>query len=144
MVWSAYTELTNGRGKSVSHDEDLAREMWGQQMSVVGVGLGCTLIKRNVLAEIPFRGIWGAACDWHFALDLQEKGFKQVCDLGLICGHIDLAPSPRVIYPDINMPELYRNDYITGIPVNDKGEVDIEIKRMGEFYINKSDLVPQE
>ena len=139
--WSAYLELGAGHGKSISEDEELAKEMWGKQMEVAGVGMGCTLIKRNVLEAMQFRGFQGAACDWYLAQDAQENGFKQVCDLGLVCGHISMNPSPRVIWPDPEMPGLYRNDFIDGIPTNPDGSVDIEIGQLGEFYIPKDALV---
>jgi hypothetical protein len=138
--WSAFTRLDRKSGRSISKDPALAKRMWGKQMDVAGVGFGCTLIKRHVLEAIEFRGAPGAANDWFFAQDAQEHGFKQVCDLGLVCGHIDTLPMPRVIWPDPEMPNLYRNEFIKGIPVNEKGEVEIEIGRLGEFYIPKDAL----
>ena len=139
--WSAFTRLDKLSGRSVSKDPELAKEWFGTRRQVAGVGFGCTLIKRHVLEAIEFRSEPGSANDWYFSLDAQEKGFKQVCDLGLVCGHIDLHPVPRVIWPDPNLPGLYRNDFIHGIPVDDNGEVVIELGRLGEFYIPKDALL---
>jgi hypothetical protein len=140
-TWSAFTRLDRKSGRSVSKDQALAKRMWGKQMEVAGVGFGCTLIKRRALEAVEFRAEPGAANDWYFAQDCQKHDMKQVCDLGVVCGHIDLLPMPRVIWPDPDMPGLYRNEFIKGIPVNDKGEVEIEIGRLGEFYIPKDALL---
>ena len=142
-TWSAWTELSMEHGRSLRKDPQLARDYWGKVMPVAGVGLGCTLIKREVLEVLPFRTDDlhpSVHNDWCFAVDCQEKGFKQMCHMGVVCGHISLEPSPRVIWPDPNEPRMYRNDFLDGIPVNEKGEIEIEITKMGEFTIKKSDL----
>ena len=73
--------------------------MWGNVIDTTGVGLGCTLIRREVLEAIPFRVVdkW-IANDWYFALDVAEKGFTQAHDCGVVCGHID---GYRVLWPDV-------------------------------------------
>ena len=72
-----------------------------QVVDCVGLGLGCTLIGRDVLAAFPFRLYDEApgmlACDWRFAIDCQENGFKQVMNLGVHCGHI--THDGRVLWP---------------------------------------------
>jgi hypothetical protein len=138
--WSAYLALSRTMGQSLSEDPEYAREMWGKRVIVAGVGFGCTLIARRVLENIPFRLAPGAANDWHFAIDVQGHGYQQVCDTSVVCGHITTNPSPRVIWPDIDMPKFYRNDFIDSIPVNENGEVEVEIGQLGEFYIPKSAL----
>ena len=141
--WSAFTELDVKHGRSLSKDKAKAREIWGQTIDVAGVGLGCTLIKRNVLEKIEFRTDETRPTmhnDWWFGIDCQEHGFKQVCDTSIVCGHIDLKPAIRVIWPDPDQPRLYDNEYIYGVPINDKGDVVIEIDRLGEFIIRRSDV----
>lgn len=137
-TWSAFTELTMDNGRSLRKDPERAKEAWGKVIEVAGVGHGCTLIRREVLEAIPFRTDESRPHvhnDWCFAYDCQQAGFRQVCDLSVVCGHIALTPSPRIIYPDPDMPRLYRNDFIDTIPTNDRGEIEIEIKGFGEFYI---------
>jgi len=140
VKWSAYLEIDRYVGQSLSSLPDLARERWGKITEVAGVGLGCTLISRNVLENVPFRTLPGAANDWFFAIDLQAGGYKQRCHLGVQCGHITLDPSPRVLWPDPEMPHLYRNDFINGLPINENGEVEITIGQLGEFYIPETAL----
>jgi hypothetical protein len=100
--WSAYTKIEGDYGWSISMDRDRAREAFvqGDVVDVVGVGLGCTAIKRGVLEVIPFERRGQACCDWYFAIDARERGFVQRCDLGLVCGHYSLEPSPVILYPD--------------------------------------------
>jgi len=142
-TWSAFTELDIKHGRSLSKDKERARSLWGQTIEIAGVGTGCTLIHRRVLEQIEFRTDEfhpGFHHDWHFALDCQEKGFKQVCDLSIVCGHIDLKPSPRIIWPDPEQPRLYDNEFLRTIPVNANGEIEIPIDRLGDFIIRRSDV----
>ena len=143
-TWSAFTLLAMDRGRSISKDPELAKATWGQVIDVAGVGLGCTLISRQVLEAIPFRTddkYPTVHNDWCFANDCQEHGFKQKCDTSVVCGHISMKPSPRVIWPDPNEPRLYSNDFMEKIPVNEKGEIKIEIDSLGEFQLEEKDLV---
>lgn len=103
--WTAYTHLDYYGGVAISSRPDEARAAWGNVMEVAGIGQGCTLISREVLEAVPFRAAGGQICDHTFALDVQRVGFEQVCDLGVVCGHID---GNRVIWPEPNAPELYR------------------------------------
>lgn len=94
---------------SISHAPDMTRKLWGQRVKVEGLGLGCTLIRRHVMNAIPFRQVSDGACaDTYFAIDCQAAGFTQVCDTGAICGH--RRSDGRIVWPDINEPELYRLD----------------------------------
>jgi hypothetical protein len=141
--WSAFTELDIKHGRSLSKDKERARSLWGQTIEVAGVGHGCTLIHRHVLEALEFRTDDlhpDFHNDWLFALDCQTHGFKQVCDTSVVCGHIDTNPSIRVIWPDPEQPRLYDTEYIYGVPVNADGEIVIEIDRMGEFMIRRSDV----
>lgn len=143
-TWNAFTVLEMGRGRSISKDKELAKAMWGQVIDVQGVGMGCALISREVLEAIPFRvddKFPSVHNDWCFAYDCQQKGYKQKCDTSIVCGHISMQPSPRVIWPDPDEPRLYSNDFLVKIPINERGEVQVDIKSFGEFTIDTKDLV---
>lgn len=117
--WLAYTMLAADRGRSLSDDHELARAVWGQVFPTVGVGMGCTLIHRRVLEAVPFRLDPGSdmlANDWYFALDLQEKGFRQAHDLGVVCGHVCGPPSAKIVWPDPAAPWGYRYEFFD-VPV---------------------------
>lgn len=104
--WSAYTRLDEHGAKSLSSDPTHARACYGQAIRVAGVGHGCTLIHRKVLETFDFRNRTGTFPDWSFAIDAQYYGFKQVCDTGVICGHVNRDGS--VLWPDPDAPNLYR------------------------------------
>ena len=143
--WSAWTRLDLESGRSLSKDIEIARMVWGTTIDVAGVGLGCTLIRRNVLEKLDFRTDELHSSfhnDWLFAYDCQHNGIEQKCDTSVVCGHITLKPRPRIIWPDIEGPRLYRNDWLEGIPVNQEGKVEIEIGHTGSFEIKRSDLIP--
>lgn len=143
-TWSAFTILEMDRGRSISKDQEMAKAVWGKTIDVAGVGMGCALIRRNVLEEIDFRvdDLFPTVHnDWCFSYDCQQKGFTQKCDTSVICGHISMKPQPRVIWPDPDEPRLYRNDFIEKIPVNERGEISVEIGSFGEFTIDTKDLV---
>lgn len=117
--WSAYTEMEQKSGRSISENADDARAALGSVIDVAGVGLGCTLIKREVLTHIPFRLFEDAptktACDWCFALDCKDYGFTQRCDLGVVCGHQSYTPYPLILWPNIDDPKLYRRETLSGV-----------------------------
>jgi hypothetical protein len=123
--WSAYKTLNLWGGESYSYDQqgDVTSD-WGNIVDVAGLGMGCTLIKPNVLRAMPFRihdgePGWIAdeygeqfetlgidpfrphpnlVCDdWLLALDAQHYGFSQRANLGVVCGHID---NDAVLWPD--------------------------------------------
>ena len=104
--WSAYHYLFEDGGASWSDDQPhtiAARAQHGDVLDVVGVGLGCTLIRRDVLARVPFRlsdNGMRASVDWYFAVDCQAAQIRQVCNLGVQCGHVIRLPSMRIIWPD--------------------------------------------
>lgn len=56
---------------------------------VLGVGLGCTLIRRSVLEAIEFRyhELTGT-CDESFATDCIQHGYRQVARFDVACGHM--------------------------------------------------------
>lgn len=120
--WSAYSVIDGMVGWPLTTNPDRARADWGQVVEVDGVGLGCTLIRRHVLEAVPFRADGErhpngtrSHCDWYAAQDWRAKGFRQVCDTGVRCGHIgELGRTgdvfPCVIWPDIDGQDLVRFD----------------------------------
>lgn len=105
--WSAYTYLDAMRGDSIAKSPHLAKDCFGKVIEVAGVGQGCTLIKRHVIEAQPFRGRKGAGCDWCFSIDAQYNGYRQLCDLSIVCGHIH---RDRVLYPDPTNELMYRTE----------------------------------
>jgi hypothetical protein len=105
-LWNAYAHISGDGG--APHDASTlvqAHEL-GAWLAVAGVGFGCTLIRRDVLEAIPFRlpddyDRGGASTDWMFAMDCQTAGVSQICHTGVVCGHLSMEPSPRVIWPDV-------------------------------------------
>jgi hypothetical protein len=111
--WSLYRILFEDSGASWIKDRPLEAERLarnGEVRDVMGLGLGCTLIRRDVLEQIAFRqpATGRAACDWYFALDVGKAGIQQVGHFGVACGHIRMDPSPKIIWPDPDEPGHYR------------------------------------
>lgn len=146
--WSAFIELQEGQGTSLSVNENMARDAWGKVIDVAGVGLGCTLISRNTLARVSFRLQNGAesktACDWTFALDCARVNITQRCDLGIVCGHQSYTPYPMIIWPDINEPRLYRREALPGVEMKAIKPGDTFNVGMGETILIKADGNGQE
>lgn len=114
--WSAYMAIAETGGQSLSMWPDMARSLWGKTGQVVGVGMGCTAIKRHALEAIPFERRGLACNDWYFAVDALKAGYKQVCDFGLVCGHYSDKPTPRILWPDPDDPDLFRMEYLAPPP----------------------------
>lgn len=113
LTMANVTEQVRG-SKGLGETWEERQSMWGKVVETAGVGLGCTLIRSEVLEVIPFRvkDEW-IANDWYFAIDAREKGFTQVHDCGVVCGHID---NYRVLWPDVSH----------GYRVTDEEKIDIE------------------
>jgi hypothetical protein len=116
--WSIYRHLFPDSGASWQQDEPYtAAQDYAQEriLDVAGVGLGCTLIRADVLRAVPWRLLGasgGAHNDWSFAVDCQRAGVRQVAHFGVRCGHILMEPSARVIWPDVvNSHATYRYEY---------------------------------
>ncbi|RMG90731.1 MAG: hypothetical protein D6706_19005 [Chloroflexi bacterium] len=141
--WSAYTSIDGIGGLSLSSDPERARAVWGQVVEVAGVGLGCTLISRRVLKSFPFHVADDrCSCDWWLAVDAARAGMRQVCDTGVVCGHITLSPALQVLWPDVREERLYRVDYLAGPPPEnviqrEDGKVEIIVDRMGDTPVPK-------
>lgn len=112
-LWNAYVAHDGDYGVSLSQARDFAPQMLadarrGKVVTTYGVGFGCTLIRRRVLEQIEFRldpARLMTFADWHFAYDCQMRGFHQVTDTSLICGHI---ADEGILYPDITQPDMVR------------------------------------
>lgn len=76
---------------------------------VMGAGMGCTLIRRNVMELIPFRldqEYPGPHQDWWLAIDANALGIPQFCDMRAHCNH--MQDEHTVIVPDFSSLNLYR------------------------------------
>ena len=108
-VWLCLPVLDANGGPSLSATPERARALWGTVIESGGLHTGCTLIRRRVLEAIEFRcpdvrKRW--APDFYLAQDAQKAGFRQVHDLGVVCGH---EVKPGVVYwPDPDAANLYR------------------------------------
>jgi len=65
-----------------------------------GGGVGILLIRRKVLENIDFRVKSGGGpdCDTYFTRDVYDKGYSQVADFGVVCGHKDV--DGKIYYPE--------------------------------------------
>jgi len=116
-LWNCYPVVSADRGYSISNMPDEARSCWGQLAIVAGLGLGCTLIQRRVLENLPFNHAYGSVnrsipvhCDWVLAEQCQARGLTQVMDLSVVCGHIRPGTPLQAVWPDPHAPALYRID----------------------------------
>lgn len=83
-------QWTGGKnlGMSLSlYPSELAELRKGNVGPVCGVGFGCTLVRRDVVAKVPFRGPDDQAPDLPFALDCIRKGIKPLGRFDIECGH---------------------------------------------------------
>lgn len=112
--WCTYTDMQGDEGHSILTHPELARQAFREQrvVDVIGVGMGCTAIQRHVLQAISFSRQGQHCNDWYLATDAQDYGYISRCDMGLVCGHITMNPSPRIIYPDIQDETYQRIDYL--------------------------------
>jgi hypothetical protein len=112
--WSAFTRLETDDAQSIAEDPARATAAFqaGEVVPVAGVGLGCTIITGEVLATISFQRRGPGCNDWYLALDAAKFGFDQRCDMGLVCGHMTLHPSPRILWPDPDAEYMRRVELI--------------------------------
>lgn len=75
--------------RNISSDELFS--LAGKTVRVFNAGLGCTLIHRNVIKQIPFR--WDKEIFMHddsfFGEDCYNAGIKWYCDTSMICRHLN-------------------------------------------------------
>lgn len=76
------------------------QEVFGQVIECGGLGLGCTLIKRQVFDSLSFHSISGHDSDTQLALDARRLGLRQMCDTSVLCGH--RRSNSVVIWPTID------------------------------------------
>jgi len=109
--WLAFSFIQGLHGVSVSQDEELRRKVWGKPFETFGAGLGCTLIRRNVLEAIEFRTHpeHKVADDWLFAEDCRNAGYKQAHHFGVLAGHI--RPDGYTLWPDAKAANGYRLEF---------------------------------
>lgn len=94
------------------------RSVWGQVVPSNGLGTGCTLIHRRVLAALSFRS--ERYCpDWYLALDAQEHGFRQMTDCRVIVGHTD---GEHIIWPDPHTTFRLEEMDMHGIPIQPRAK----------------------
>ena len=105
--WLVFTDVDEQEGSIL---EKKYRPLYfGSAIDSCGVGMGCTLIRRSALLDVPFRTQnGGQAPDWWFALDCKEMGMHQISDMGTVCGHY--LNENEIIYPDPTQISLYRTE----------------------------------
>ena len=107
--WLVFTVV---KEREASHlDKESCRAFYGCAIDSAGIGFGCTLIRREVLEELDFRmPSGGPATDWFFALDCLEKGYRQISDLGTVCGH--MVDDKSIVWPDPTQDKLFRLEVV--------------------------------
>ena len=134
-TWSAYIKLGDRHGRSLSQEPEQARDLWGRVIDVQGVGLGCTLIRRQVLEQLDFHlhpEVIQTCCDWLLARDCVRHGFTQRCDTGLVCGHLTYKPFPQVFWPDPSERRMYRQEALDGVkfapyPIGNGNKIEVPV-----------------
>ena len=84
-------EGTKALGQSLSlFPDELGRAKRAGLWPVSGCGWGCTFIRRDVLAAVPFHdgGEQNLAGDLVFAVDCLRQGFEAYAHFGVQCGHV--------------------------------------------------------
>jgi hypothetical protein len=135
-LWSAYSVINDEQmvGYPLNAVPEAAATAWGKVVDVDGVGFGCTLIKRRVLEQIPFRVGWDephpggevSHSDFYFAVDCLRAGFRQRCDTSLLCGHIHPLNDKEEFEPSVIFPSLPRQEndpWYTFVPFPDDAQV---------------------
>lgn len=63
-----------------------------------GSGLGCVLIQRRVLEQVPFQAPeHGGFFDWDWTQAVYRAGFRMMADTAVQCGHVDTTG--EVLWP---------------------------------------------
>jgi hypothetical protein len=91
--------MPRNEGQSLTlHPRRLANAIRIGKVPCTGGGLGCALIKRHVLEAIDFRLEETAHCDSYFNRDALHRGFNQMAEMSVVCGH--KAETGEILYPD--------------------------------------------
>lgn len=90
-IFERYPGAPRNMGESISIKPHILRQAIKiGKLPCSGAGLGCVLIRRNVLEAIDFRLENNMAhCDSWFNQDVLRAGFTQWADMSVICGHKD-------------------------------------------------------
>lgn len=113
--WNAFVTVQDGEGLSWTEKDawECMRLVKNKEVKdVAGVGLGITLINRHVLEKIAFERRGNACNDWYFSIDCQKHGYTQTAHFGVLCGHIMVAGTRRILIPDITQPHLHRSELL--------------------------------
>ena len=72
------------------------RHLWkaAQQKGIIecsGGGLGCVLVRRNVIERVPFEDYYngGQFMDFPWTCAVYDAGFRMMADCDVQCGHVD-------------------------------------------------------
>jgi hypothetical protein len=93
-VFERYRERGGKPARNTGESLTVRDGLWDQALraGVVecsGGGLGCILIKRQVLEAVEFRLIPGNGhCDTSWTYDVYQRGYKMMADTKVLCGHI--------------------------------------------------------
>lgn len=139
--WSAYTEVAEMYGRTLSDEPDAARAAWGTIIDVAGVGLGCTLIRRDALRHLNLRHSQYAACDWYLAVDAQAAGLTQRANLAIVCGHCTYKPWPQIIWPSLDK-HLHAIEPIDGTVKMEPGQTYTYHVGMGNYTLYAEEVTP--
>lgn len=95
------------------------RADWGEVVDCQGSGLGCTLIRREVLEQLDFRD-GRNHCDTQFTDDLRRRGYVMMADLAVVCGH--KRPDGTILWP----AKDGRPDVSRGLIADFRGQVNAD------------------
>jgi hypothetical protein len=71
---------------------------WGQVIKASGGCMGCLLIDRKTMEEFTFEIGRASSPDTDFMTHCQQKGFRTMAHLGVVCGHKN--PEGDIYWPD--------------------------------------------
>jgi len=76
----------------IAQDELRVKQEKGNLFKVFCAGLGCMLIKRNVIEQIKFKvlhngDLYKGHCDMYWSMDLRQRGIDIWLDPNLLCEH---------------------------------------------------------
>ena len=102
-IYERYPQPARNMGESLSvHPRKLKAAAKQGIYPCSGAGFGCILIKRKVLEEVPFSTEWpknGAHCDTFWNMAVYQKGYSQMADMSVICGH--KTPEGEILWPTL-------------------------------------------